>query len=61
VNVVEYREDEATEDILQELLQDADNAMQVDCAGPTVQFVVGGWFVFPLGSMRQQPKVTSAA
>ena len=51
VDVVTYRADERTQDIIDALLEEADNAMHVDCAGPTVPFVVQGWFVFPKGSL----------
>lgn len=51
VEVTLHRADEKGQDIINELLKDADNAMQVDCAGPDVTFVVQGWFVFPKGSL----------
>ena len=57
----QLREDEDVNAIIRELLLGSDNAMLVDCAGPTVHFVVQGWFVFPKGSLSKAPDVPSAA
>lgn len=61
MNVVQLRADEKASDIISELLKDADNAMQVDCASQKVTFIVQGWFVFPKGSMVQPVLVEHAS
>lgn len=57
MEVTLYRADEPADDIIHELIGDADNAMQVDCADPNVKFMVKGWFVFPKGSLVKSPTV----
>jgi len=49
--VTPYREDLRVDQIVSELTEDEDMVMQVDCAGPSVNFVVVGWFVFPKRSL----------
>lgn len=49
--VIQYREDVPPERVLHELMQEADNAMMVDCADPRIELVVRGWFLFPKGSL----------
>ena len=58
---VGLRADEDPNVILRELLKGADNAMQVDCAGPRVSFMALGFFVFPRGSLSPPIEVKSAA
>jgi hypothetical protein len=61
VRAVELREKEQPSVIIKELMADCDNAMKVDCASATVNFLVEGWFVFPKGSMSHVSELTSAS
>jgi hypothetical protein len=60
VEVVEHRQDEPSAAILHELLHDADNAMQVDCADARSPVTVVGYFVFPKGSLMKPDPGTPA-
>ncbi len=37
--------------LINAVLEDADNAMAVDCASQRVDYTVAGWFLFPKGSL----------
>lgn len=51
MDVTLYRADEKYEDVLHELMADADSAFRADCADPHANFVQVGWFMFPKGSL----------
>jgi hypothetical protein len=61
LNVVQLRETEEANAVMEELLVGSDNAMQVDCASRNVSFVVAGWFVFPKGSLHEPLDIASGA
>ncbi len=60
MEVNQYREEVPIQQVIEELLVDADDAIKFDCADRRVTFAVMGWFVFPKNVLVKN-KVKSAS